>query len=1092
MSEFEKRYKRLNDAQKKAVDTIDGPVMVVAGPGTGKTELLSMRVANILIKTDVDPQNILCLTYTESGATAMRERLISLMGQAAYRVNIYTFHGFGSMIISRFSEYFYNASDMKPADELTIHEVLYDIFRKLPHDNPLASRYEDSFSFLTNAKNTISDLKRAGLSPEELRSIISQNETLLDEVEPTFKEFFKEKITPKMIPKVGELLKVIEKGSNNQSPVETILPLKNILIDSLEELIKKLDQTNKTTALTKWKNSWLKKNAKGNFTFKSRDAHKKLRALSYIYFDYTIAMEKNRVYDYDDMILQLGQKLESEKELLYTLQEQYQYLLVDEFQDTNGAQMRILHKLTENPVFEGRPNIMTVGDDDQAIYRFQGADISNILDFDKNYRDVVTVSLTDNYRSSKNILEHARNVITQGEERLENSLKINKNLTPHHVPKESEVTLVKAETPSHEFSIVAEHISTKIKKGDAKPSDFAVIARGHADIRDFLPHLSNKKIPFSYEQNDNILHEPSVKLTLKIAELLQAITRDNPKNSDTLLPEILSHECFKISRLKLFELSVESYKTKTSWLEIMLNDEYLHSLGEAFISIAFNSQEQSLQATLDQLLGSEAVQLSNGSFVMPLKNFFFSADKLEKDPEAYLIHLQSLETLVKHYERYSGKQMTSLKDFVNYVKNVEKAGLNLRRNQSADELEGGIQIITAHGSKGLEFKNVYILNAVDEIWGEKSRGRSMRLSYPENMPIGLSGDRLDEKIRLFYVAMTRVKNDLHISYPEVSHSSKSVFKLSFLETDKWQEETSTKRTIPQVINNVEVSWRDNIIPVKTELKKAIRPLLKNYKLSPTHLNNFIDITEGGPRFFLLQNLLHFPSALHPSAAMGSSIHTALRKAHQHMVLNHASKPIEDIIYDFRKDLESRQIPKDDFEFQLKKGSDALQAFLDSPQPNFTESDISERDFRPIAINVGEANITGIIDCLRIDRVNKTIDIVDYKTGKSMSSWKGKSDYEKIKLHKYRQQLLFYKLMIESTPEFRGYKVKNAELSFVEPDSSGNINSLKIDWDKDELARFSKLINLVWQKIMAGEFVDTSKYESSYKGVISFEKDLLDE
>jgi DNA helicase-2/ATP-dependent DNA helicase PcrA len=792
------------------------------------------------------------------------------------------------------------------------------------------------------------------------------------------------------------------------------------------------------------------------------------------------------------MILQLVHKLESEKELLYTLQEQYQYLLVDEFQDTNGAQMRILHKLTENPVFEGRPNIMTVGDDDQAIYRFQGADISNILNFVQHYRDVTTISLTDNYRSSKNILEHARNVITQGEERLENSLKINKNLTPHHNPKESEVSLTKTLTPTQEFAIVAEKIASELKNNDTKPSDFAVIARGHADIRNFLPHLSNKQIPFSYEQNENILREPSVKLVLKIAELLQSITHDSPKSSDILLPEILSHECFNISRLKLFELSVKSHKTKTSWLELMLNDESLHSLGEALVSIAFNYQEQSLQATLDQLLGSESVQLSDESFVMPLKNFFFSADKLEKDPESYLIHLQSLETLIKHYERYSGEQLTSLKDFVNYVKNVEKAGLNLRRNQNADELEGGVQVITAHGSKGLEFKNVYILNAVDEIWGEKSRGRSTRLSYPENMPIGLSGDRLDEKIRLFYVAMTRAKNNLYISYPEISHGSKTVFKLSFLETDKWQEENSMQRTVSQVINDTEISWRDNVIPVKSELKKAIRPLLKNYKLSPTHLNNFIDVTEGGPRFFLLQNLLHFPSALHPAAAMGSSIHTALRKAHQHMVQHHASKPIEDIVYDFRKDLESRQVPESDFEFQLKKGSDALQVFLDSRQAIFTENDISERDFRPIAITIGDADVTGIIDCMRIDKVNKTIDIVDYKTGKPMSSWKGKSDYEKVKLHKYRQQLLFYKLMIESAPEFSGYKVENAELSFIEPDNNVHIRSLKIEWDKEELEIFSKLINVVWQKILSGEFIDTSKYEQAYKGIINFEKDLLNE
>ena len=146
--DFERRYKQLNDRQREAVDTIEGPVMVVAGPGTGKTELLSMRVANILQKTDTLPENILCLTFTESGATAMRERLSEIIGPQAYKVAIHTFHSFGSDIINQYGEYFYHGADFRPASDLSSYELLRSIFDSLDFSNPLASRMNDEYTHL--------------------------------------------------------------------------------------------------------------------------------------------------------------------------------------------------------------------------------------------------------------------------------------------------------------------------------------------------------------------------------------------------------------------------------------------------------------------------------------------------------------------------------------------------------------------------------------------------------------------------------------------------------------------------------------------------------------------------------------------------------------------------------------------------------------------------------------------------------------------------------------------------------------------------------------------------------------------------------
>ena len=762
MSEFDIRYKRLNNAQKKAVNTIEGPVMVVAGPGTGKTELLSMRVANILKKTDADPQNILCLTYTESGAAAMRERLISLMGQAAYKVGIYTFHGFGSMIMSRYSEYFYSAIDMKPADELTTYEVLHDIFSKLPHNNPLSTRFGDDFSFLAMVQHTISDLKRAGISPDELRAILAQNELLLDEIEPIFSEFFDTKISKQMTHNAHTLLATVEKTHSEASPVNTILPLRQIVIDSLRTMLDELAETGKTIPLTRWKNTWLTRNAQKKYIFNSRSAHIKLRAVSYIYFDYLLAMQERRVYDYDDMILQFLHKLEAEPELRFALQEQYQYLLVDEFQDTNGAQLRILHTLTDNEVVEGQPNIMVVGDDDQAIYRFQGADISNILDFTSAYREVTVITLTENYRSSHAILSHARDVITQGSERLENTLSIDKQLTPHHSPQVTSVQLIHASHTSDEYSFIAKKIASSFHKNNTA-SSIAVIARGHADIRAFLPYLSAEQVPFSYEQNDDVLSDPSVVFVLSLARLLPLISSSHIRDTNASLPEILAHPCFNIPPQTLFDISVESYSTHVSWLEIMLQRDDMQPLAEALISLAFAAQHQSFQITLDQLLGSMPINLSEGEFIMPLKDYFFSSETLAVDPGSYVAHLESLQLLLRHFEQYHGSAIPSLKEFISYINTIQTVGIHLRRSRAEDDIPQTVRIMTAHGSKGLEFDHVYIINATDQTWGERARGRTSHISYPENLPIGMSGDRLDEKIRLLYVAMTRARNNLCVS-----------------------------------------------------------------------------------------------------------------------------------------------------------------------------------------------------------------------------------------------------------------------------------------------------------------------------------------
>jgi len=280
MQEFEKRYAALNVNQKKAVDTLDGPIMVVAGPGTGKTELLSVRVANILQKTDALPQNILCLTFTDSGTVAMRERLAELLGQDAYKVAIHTFHSFGSEIINRYGEYFYQGAHFRPADELASYELLSGILEQLPHDNPLSSKLNDSFTYLRDIQTSISELKRGGFTPDELDSILTRNDTFIAWLKPKLAAIFSTRTSKKTLPALNSLTSEIEAYEGEPLELPGYHPLNLLIAHSLTRAVETAEADNSTRPITGWKNTYIEKDAQGAHTLKDERRSEKLHALS--------------------------------------------------------------------------------------------------------------------------------------------------------------------------------------------------------------------------------------------------------------------------------------------------------------------------------------------------------------------------------------------------------------------------------------------------------------------------------------------------------------------------------------------------------------------------------------------------------------------------------------------------------------------------------------------------------------------------------------------------------------------------------------------------------------------------------------------
>ena len=1142
--DFQTRYAKLNANQRQAVDYIHGSLLVVAGPGTGKTELLSMRTAQILRQTDTLPDSILCLTFTESGAANMRQRLRQIIGEDAYKIAIHTFHSFGTEIINQHRQYFFHGADAQPADELTQHQIVTEILEGLDWRNPLSVKNNGEFVYTSELIRVISEFKQSGLTPAELQAITADNQRVIADITADIQQVFATKISKKTIELFAPLAeKIAERvgegdtdaaitGSTTQPSENTvssvphrakpsvalpssITPYAQVLALSIAHAAQEAIDANSTKPLTTWKNKWCEKNATGEFILKDFAASEKLSAAIDVYEAYGNVLAERSLFDYDDMILSVIQACESHPKLRANLQEQFQFIMVDEFQDTNLAQLRLLFDLTGD---EDNPNIMAVGDDDQAIFSFQGADVGNIQRFRQHYHDPKIIVLTDNYRSAADILTAARGVIAQGADRLENTIDgLSKQLTAHAPGSGAQVQVQEFTSVSEERAGVAKQIAELIKRGE-NPAHITVIARHHKELIKLLPYLYRQNLMVNYERHDDILEQDIIQALDKLARVVMAIHQNNLDAANSLLPEVIAHPAFGFSALDIWRLSLHAYKNRQLWLESMLANSTFRPFGEWLLERAKDVPNLPLEEQLDKLLGLEAGEepllglraatiarassdtrrekrsLSKGSSLNSLAAHYFSPEALAQNPDAYLTTLESLRTLRQKLRDRATDATPTLADFLEFIdlhRSTKTRLTHIRPQASA--LGGAINLMTAHKSKGLEFPHVFVIGAIDSAWGEKVRSRSRLIRYPANLQLQPAGTSYDERLRLFFVAMTRAKNTLTMTYSQTNDSGSDTIIASFLTNH-------TPTIIPAIENPTEqieiakTSWSERLTsPIIPGLKDLLAPNLETYKLSVTHLNNFLDVSRGGPQNFLLNNLLHFPAAKNSAAAYGTAIHSSLQQTHCLFNANHQLPSTEQILQFFQKSLESQHLPADDFQLYLDKGKSALTTFLNAKSSDFHDTDLAELDFSNQGVIIGEAKLTGKLDVVDIDKQNKTIFVTDYKTGKPSHSWKGSADYEKIKLHKYRQQLMFYQLLVESSRDYSNFTFTGGRLQFVEPDmKTGDILSLEDNFSREELTEFTRLINVVWRRITTLDLPDISGYSADYKGMLQFENDLLTE
>ncbi len=1106
MPEFEKAYKILNEQQRQAVDTIDGPLLVVAGPGTGKTQLLSMRVANIIKQTDTAPSNILCLTFTDNAARNMRERLTGIIGQAAYHVAIHTFHSFGGEVVSQYGDYFTQRQLLQQIDELGRYELLRQIFEDLAHSNPLSIKVGEEFVLLKDTLATISWLKQNALAPAELHTLIAANQTCMEALGKDLTDTFAASPSAKQLDAYRALLKKIQL----QVSGHYYFGFPEYTAQCASELKVAIEAINPAgryaPSITAWRNSWCQKNASGQHVFKDAGKNlRKMQAVAGVYQQLLEAMSQQGLYDFDDMIMEAVHALEASDELRLNLQERYQYILVDEFQDTNKAQLRLLKALADNPVNEGRPNIMAVGDDDQAIYAFQGAEVSNMVAFSRLYRAPSLITLTNNYRSTPDILTASFAIAEQITDRLGSVLpSTHKQLIAvgNHQKSALQHSVFSSELAQYDW--IAVQIKDLINAGSS-PEDIAVIAPRHRYLERLMPYLGNRHIPVAYERRENILEAPIIKQLLTMAELIVTIAENRQDDIDALIGQVLGYDFWNIAAEDLLAVSLQCYAQRKHWLEVLSThaNKNLQAVTAWFLALAKASVLEPLEYVLDELMGSEhesSKSIIKAGFISPMRSFYFSPARYEQATENYLTLLGQLSTLRQQLRQWQPNHMLYAKDLVGFAALHAQANLKIVDTNPHTMTTDAVQVMTAYKAKGLEFGTVFVINLQDEIWGPTVRSRTQRITLPKNLPIDPASDGDNDKLRLLFVALTRAKHSVQLT--SYTHSLDGKFSpgLSFIGGNSTGSEPAhpafapqfiDKPTTPKAIEVLSTDWSYRFRQIIADKPTLLAPILADYKLSVTHLNNFIDVTKGGPQYFFLHNLLRFPEAPTLSAAYGDVVHKTLQWAF--IQLRRSGKlptkaPLEQYFSDL---LIRKHLRAADYKRLNQRGHTALHNYLQKRGQQLHDKDLIERGFHNEGAVAGGARLSGKIDKLHFDSQGNA-QVIDFKTGKPANSWQGRDEYEKIKLYKYRQQLLFYKLLVEHSASFRGkLTVSSGALEFIETGDDGELaNNLELIYDTVELAQFARLVTAVWQRIQSLDMPDVSQYPATLRGIEAFENDLL--
>ncbi len=1072
MESYKKALSQLNPEQRQAAETIDGPLLVVAGPGTGKTQLLSLRVAYILQNTDTAPQNILCLTFTNKAALNMRERLLDLIGPESQGVQIKTFHSFGAEIIDLYPEHFWNNAQLSSMPDGLQYKIVGEVLSSLPLDNPLALKFNGQFTLVKEVAESIGLAKQAGLTPARLRQIIACNLDYVEQIEPTLQELLTPALSMKRLDTILETIQELP-AQNIDDDIFPITPYDVSLKQSFEQAYWQAHEDGKTTAVGVWKKRWVQSQNGAKGMFDERRRNQWWLALSDVYETYRQTLHERGYYDFSDMIIEVITQLAQNSELRADVQERFLYVMIDEFQDTNEAQLRLAHLVADHPTAEGRPNIMAVGDDDQSIFKFQGAELNNMLNFRRQYRDTSTVVLKENYRSHQSVLDAAAQVITRANFRLVNQTEgLSKDLLAKSKVKPGELQHRLYPDPAYQYSDMANLIEAR--RRSAPDESIVVLARKHASLRQLSALLLEKKLAIRYEKESNALEHPLTSQFIILAKLVEAIGSGDNNQVNALLHRSLRHPMWQIPALTLWELALENNR-KPQWLNSLLDhkEPSLQQIGSWLTGLVPAIEGEPLAVALEHLIGLRELE----GFTSPLRSFHSN----DKQPSYELIEALSAVRLLRELtSTFSDQAQPSLTDFVDFIETSQANQAVISNDSPFVKGQGTpVELMTIHKAKGLEFDTVIVLDAVEPHWQAAKNGRKP----PANLPLRPALDDWDDYVRLMYVALTRAKSSIIVGSWSQDAAGKEVMATPII-SGALPEETLPAESLgqPQEILEQTLRWPELS---NTELSDLLRPRLDSYSLSVTHLLKFLDFSrpESGPEYFVEKVLLRLPEVQTPHTAYGSAIHRSLQFAQKLVAEDKLAIP--EVIKQFELTLKGQAITNAELERYSQQGRQLLEKLFDKDSafviPKNSQAEVVVKDLR-----IGPATVNGAFDRLDID-TNKAV-IVDYKTGAAPQNLtaSGKSG---VKSWTHRTQLIFYAMLLKNSTQYNKVDEVLGQMIYLE--SIGEPKFIQTySPTPDEIERMEKLVAAVWRCITELKFPSVDGYSPDGEGILQFEDDLL--
>ncbi len=1011
---FSEKLENLNPQQRRAVETIDGPVMVIAGPGTGKTEILSLRIGNILQSdAQISGVNILCLTYTDAAAAEMRHRLIDYIGPEAYSIQVNTFHSFCNLVIQENPAIFQQARDLDSISDIDKFRLLQRLIDNFSEDHTLKKFKGQTYSNWDRLLSLFSTMKRENWTPEYVYELVDD----YIERQRASDEFIYKR-------KTGDYVKGDFK----------VKDFKDKVLDKMDTF----------------------KAAVGEF-----DTYNRL-------------LSDEGKYDYDDMLLWVYKAFGDYPDILANYQERFLYFLVDEFQDTNGIQIDILRKLIDHE-WVVRPNVFVVGDDDQAIYRFQGANIKNLIDFKERY-DPEIILLEENYRSSQKILNAARRVMAPVEDSLVKKI--------FGEPKKLRASGKFADLQQHACiysypNVAYENadIFHQLKRWHENniEGSIAVLYTKHDLGSDLAYALKGFNIPFQTSRSSDALQQPIIQHILDILSCLQMLT-EGADNDDGLLYRIL-HLKYVEPRSADLQRLILAYTAKEredrSTLFMWMGDpdklDLINFKDREWIDEKFN------------LINEATAQYHTITLIALVEwivHHFGIMRWILQQPEKF-IHLYAIKSFYSFVDsESSGKARFSAADLIETCEMMQEYKIRLNVQELASN-PTGIHLSTLHGAKGLEYDTVFIKNFVENEW-EKKRANNRQFSFPDNLiksenqtshlETGQDVEDHDRR-RLMYVGMTRAKQQLFLTYAAKKDDGKLLTPSKYL-TEIAQDDTcivhTPFNTNEEILGEYLVARMSGQQSVNLDLDhQEIKRRVENFVLNVSALNQYLEC----PLKFFYEKILMIPAAQKSYLIFGSALHDALQKLFDRRFRQgDQNAGLEYLLWAFDRFLERERHRFTNLEYndQATYGRKVLTQYYQHYNLKWSEDTTYQMEYRVRDIHIEGVPVTGFID--RFDKLGDDIRVYDYKTGKTDKY------YEKVAIPSdknqyggpYWRQMVFYDLLLKKDPKV-GKHMTSGYIQALEPDKDGKFVEREVRISEEDRTLVSDLIRDTYQDIQNMKF-----------------------